>query len=55
MVIPLEIKKIESAGIKDISFAIPNYYISAAELAEYRNIDPLKFINGLGVKKISIF
>ena len=47
-------KKEEKVGIEDITFAIPKYYISAKELAEYRNIDPYKYTNGIGIEKISI-
>ena len=41
-------------GIEDISFSVPKYYISAKDLAEYRNVDPNKYSDGLGVEKIAI-
>ena len=47
-------KEKEKVGIEDMSFAIPKYFIDAKELAEFRNIDPDKYIEGLGINKIAI-
>ena len=41
-------------GIEDLVAKIPNTYISSADLAVKRKIDPLKFLEGLGIRNISI-
>ena len=41
-------------GIEDLVAKIPNTYISSADLAVKRKIDPLKFSEGLGIRNISI-
>ena len=43
-----------TVGIEDMTFAIPKYYISAKELADFRGIDPNKYTDGLGIKRISV-
>jgi len=44
----------DNVGISDMSFAIPKYYISTRDLAEYNGVDPDKYVKGLGIEKISI-
>jgi hydroxymethylglutaryl-CoA synthase len=41
-------------GIDAISVYVPRLFIDTSELAEVRNVDPSKYVNGLGCEKIAV-
>ena len=40
-----------SIGIDKINFYVPKYYVDMAKLAEARQVDPNKFLIGIGQPK----
>lgn len=42
------------AGIASIGIHFPSLYLSVEELAKLRNVDPMKYLQGLGCSKIAI-
>ena len=44
----------KSIGIDDLAVCVPKRYIDTKELANFRNITPEKFTDGIGIKKIGI-
>lgn len=43
-----------SIGIDKIAFYVPQYYIDMADLAAARNVDPNKYLIGIGQKKMAV-
>ena len=43
-----------NVGIDQISFYVPNMYLDMTELAQARNVDPNKYLIGIGQEKMAI-
>lgn len=43
-----------NVGIDQISFHVPNFYVDMTELAQARNVDPGKFLIGIGQEKMAV-
>lgn len=41
-------------GIDQISFHVPNFYVDMVDLANARNVDPNKFLIGIGQEKMAV-
>ena len=41
-------------GIDKISFYVPKYYVDMAKLAEARQVDPNKFLIGIGQTEMTV-
>ncbi|PTK37009.1 hydroxymethylglutaryl-CoA synthase, partial [Staphylococcus nepalensis] len=41
-------------GIDQLNFYIPNFYVDMADLAEARNVDPNKFLIGIGQTEMAV-
>lgn len=43
-----------NVGIDQISFHVPNFYVDMVDLANARNVDPNKFLIGIGQEKMAV-
>lgn len=43
-----------SIGIDKINFYVPKYYVDMAKLAEARQVDPNKFLIGIGQTQMAV-
>lgn len=43
-----------NVGIDKISFHVPNFYVDMVDLANARNVDPNKFLIGIGQEKMAV-